>query len=293
MSDIVKILPYTVDLDQTIEKTELHTLFVMGDDQAHRFEVTIMNCGAPVDLTDCTVKALFTNFQENSTIEVVGNAENSKAIVTLKKSCYKLHGQFVLTIQIKSGDVENSIFLGVGYMRANKAEKIIYDDYVVYDVDTLLAQIAEMKTATTNANKAADAANAAAENAPYINASNNNWMAWDAKTGKYADTGVTASGPRGADGTDGQTPRIGSNGNWWIGNTDTGTSAQGPKGADGTMTFEDLTDEQRESLRGPAGKDGQDGHTPVKGTDYWTADDKAGIVSDVLAALPNASGVNF
>lgn len=40
---------------------------------------------------------------------------------------------------------------------------------------------------------------------------------------------------------------------------------QGPKGADGTMTFEDLTEEQRESLRGPqgiqgpAGKDGSDG----------------------------------
>lgn len=39
--------------------------------------------------------------------------------------------------------------------------------------------------------------------------------------------------------------------------------------------------------------DGAPGHTPVKGTDYWTAEDKSGIVSDVLAALPNASGVTF
>lgn len=38
---------------------------------------------------------------------------------------------------------------------------------------------------------------------------------------------------------------------------------------------------------------GRDGYTPVKGTDYWTADDKNGIVQDVLAALPNASGVSF
>lgn len=35
----------------------------------------------------------------------------------------------------------------------------------------------------------------------------------------------------------------------------------GPKGADGTMTFEDLTDEQKESLRGPAGTPGADGTT--------------------------------
>lgn len=31
---------------------------------------------------------------------------------------------------------------------------------------------------------------------------------------------------------------------------------QGPKGADGTMTFEELTDEQKESLRGPQGEPG-------------------------------------
>lgn len=37
----------------------------------------------------------------------------------------------------------------------------------------------------------------------------------------------------------------------------------------------------------------EDGHTPVKGTDYWTAADKTEIVNDVLAALPNASGVSF
>lgn len=41
------------------------------------------------------------------------------------------------------------------------------------------------------------------------------------------------------------------------------------------------------------GKDGKDGYSPVRGTDYWTPDDKNGIVQDVLAALPNASGVSF
>ena len=54
---------------------------------------------------------------------------------------------------------------------------------------------------------------------------------------------------------------------------------QGPKGDRGEQ--------------GPAGVDGKDGHTPEKGVDYWTAQDKADIVNDVLAALPNASGVSF
>ena len=32
------------------------------------------------------------------------------------------------------------------------------------------------------------------------------------------------------------------------------------------------------------GTDGTNGHTPVKGTDYWTAQDQADIVQDVLAS---------
>lgn len=41
------------------------------------------------------------------------------------------------------------------------------------------------------------------------------------------------------------------------------------------------------------GNDGQDGYTPAKGTDYWTAADKAEIVQDVLDALPTWNGGNF
>lgn len=49
-------------------------------------------------------------------------------------------------------------------------------------------------------------------------------------------------------------------------------------------------------LNGPAGSDGKngaDGYTPVKGTDYWTEEDKAEIVEDVLAVLPTAEGASF
>ena len=44
---------------------------------------------------------------------------------------------------------------------------------------------------------------------------------------------------------------------------------------------------------GSPGKDGQDGYTPVKGTDYWTEEDRAAIVSDVLNALPAAEEASF
>lgn len=44
---------------------------------------------------------------------------------------------------------------------------------------------------------------------------------------------------------------------------------------------------------GAPGKDGTNGKTPVKGTDYWTAADKAEIVADTLAALPTWTGGSY
>lgn len=85
-----------------------------------------------------------------------------------------------------------------------------------------------------------------------------------------------------SEGKDGNTPFIGDNGNWWIGETDTGVPAQGQEGPQGPQ-----------GEPGAAGADGEDGYTPVKGTDYWTEADKEEIVQDVLAKLPSAEGVAF
>lgn len=65
---------------------------------------------------------------------------------------------------------------------------------------------------------------------------------------------------------------------------------QGEKGADGTMTFEDLTPEQKASLKGDKGDKGDtgaagpQGTTPVKGVDYWTAADQTSIINQLKSA---------
>ena len=84
------------------------------------------------------------------------------------------------------------------------------------------------------------------------------------------------TGEQGPKGVDGITPTIGSNGNWYLGDTDTGKPSRGEMGP-----------------QGPKGDTGAPGHTPVKGTDYWTADDQQTIVNDVLAALPTWEGGNY
>lgn len=44
------------------------------------------------------------------------------------------------------------------------------------------------------------------------------------------------------------------------------------------------------NVKGPKG---DEGHTPVKGVDYYTDSDKTELVNAVLAALPDASNVSF
>lgn len=77
-------------------------------------------------------------------------------------------------------------------------------------------------------------------------------------------------GPQGAPGKDGQ---------------DGAPGPAGPAGKDGAPGQQGPQGEP-----GAPGAPGQDGHTPVKGTDYWTETDKAEMVADVIAALPIYNG---
>ena len=112
---------------------------------------------------------------------------------------------------------------------------------------------------------------------PYIG-SNGNWWIGDTDTGVTAE-GQGTPGQDGTNGEDGLTPYIGSNGNWWIGNTDTGVTAegQGTPGQDGI-----------------AGEDGQDGLTPYIGSNgnWWIGDTDTGVKAEGTAGTPGQDGID-
>lgn len=102
----------------------------------------------------------------------------------------------------------------------------------------------------------------------------------DGAPGEKGDKGET--GPQGPQGEKGETGAQGPQGI---------QGAQGEKGDPGSAgPTGPKGDTGATGAQGPAGADG---YTPVRGTDYWTAADQEQIVSDVLAALPNAQGVSF
>ena len=81
----------------------------------------------------------------------------------------------------------------------------------------------------------------------------------DGSTGPQGPAGANGNdgidGQDGRDGEHGITPRIGADGNWWIGYLNTGVLAHGLNGIQGTP--------------GTNGQDGQDGQTPRIYNGYW------------------------
>lgn len=69
-------------------------------------------------------------------------------------------------------------------------------------------------------------------------------------------------------GTDGQTPYIGENGNWWVGDTDLGVPATGPKG-----------DQGEKGEKGEQGEAGTNGYSPYVGGNgnWWIGETDLGI----------------
>lgn len=106
-------------------------------------------------------------------------------------------------------------------------------------------------------------------------------------------------GQDGVSGADGITPHIGDNGNWFIGETDTNKPSQGTNGVNGNDGVGIAKSEVNTSgelvitysngdstnLGKTVGKDGLDGKTPVKGVDYFTAEDKSEFTAEVTENL--------
>lgn len=70
---------------------------------------------------------------------------------------------------------------------------------------------------------------------------------------------------------------------------DGGTNVVTVTKTDGTSS----TLQVKNGSKGSTGQAGADGHTPVKGTDYWTEEDQHTIVYGVLAALPTWEGGSY
>ena len=60
-----------------------------------------------------------------------------------------------------------------------------------------------------------------------------------------------------------------------------------------TITNNVISSSSSQGPQGEQGPAGKDGHTPVKGTDYWTESDKQEIINAVIASFTNGNEESY
>ena len=108
------------------------------------------------------------------------------------------------------------------------------------------------------------------------------------KDGMNGETGP--AGPQGLKGTDGITPHIGSNGNWYLGDTDTGVSAGGGSSDSVLYTPQTLTEAQQFQARRNIGAVG---HDSPQFQGYVTLSPADETMGSGVGLSPTGSGHNY
>ena len=246
-------LEYSADILAGIGMTAMPSLFAMGDKLAHVLRVRVKAGGEPVDLTGWTVTASVVR-QDQATVMMAGRTVGDAAEVTLEAPCYSQSGGFTLSVAIGREQQLITIFCGRGDVTRTRTDSLVDPGHTIPSVDEIIAQYGLMKTAVQNTDAAAKRADDAASGAQKVandvqkKLDNGEFVGAQGPKGEKGDTG--AQGPRGEKGDTGERGPQGETG---------ATGPQGPKGKDGEVTFESLTDEQKASLRGDPGAQGEKG----------------------------------
>lgn len=270
-------LEYSADILAGIGMTAMPSLFAMGDKLAHVLRVRVKAGGEPVDLTGWTVTASVVR-QDQATVMMAGRVVGDAAEVTLEAPCYSQSGGFTLSVAIGREQQLITIFCGRGDVTRTRTDSLVDPGHTIPSVDEIIAQYGLMKTAVQNTDAAAKRADDAASSAQKVandvqkKLDNGEFVGAQGPKGEKGDIG--AQGPRGEKGDTGERGPQGETGatgergpQGETGATgpqgprgETGaTGPQGPKGKDGEVTFESLTDEQKASLRGEPGAQGEKG----------------------------------
>ena len=113
----------------------------------------------------------------------------------------------------------------------------------------------------------------------------NNLIALSALEGKQGPQGLPGKdGVNGADGQDGKSLDFNWNG------TELGIRKEGQQ----SFSYVNLKGQDgKNGVDGNNGQDGTDGYTPIKGTDYYTKEDKEELIIEVLKRIPNGNEVAY
>lgn len=156
----------TVDLRADAQKQKVgapEALMLPGDNEAHRWSVTVLNGGGAADLAGASVAGYFLR-SDGETVMVVGSVTDGNVVtVTLAQECYAIEGLMRAIVRVTQNGAVTTLIQRLFRVQQDIGDQIIDPGEVIPDIDELLAAVAAMEAATVDCVNATEACETATE----------------------------------------------------------------------------------------------------------------------------------
>lgn len=157
---MLQTISFETDMTDGVKMQRLGRLFASGDKAAHTFKIKVKGA----DLSGYTADGYMIR-ATNDTVPISAIVDGDTVIATLPEACYIVPGCFSLIFCVNNANERTAIFWSVGTVTRSRTETIIDTDKRIPSLEELLAQLDALKTATSEAQRAAAAANSAYQRA--------------------------------------------------------------------------------------------------------------------------------
>ena len=157
---MLQTISFETDMEDGVKMQRLGRLFASGDKAAHTFKIKVKGA----DLSGYSADGYMIR-ATNDTVPISAIVDGDIVIATLPEACYIVPGSFSLIFCVKNENERTAVFWSVGTITRSRTETIIDTEKRIPSLDELLAQLDALKTTTSEAQKAAAAANGAYQRA--------------------------------------------------------------------------------------------------------------------------------
>ena len=140
------LIEQRIDLRRGVQAPQVwpHALMLCGDNNAHTWRVTVMDCGEAAQVTG-SVTGYFVR-PDGNTVAVQGSLAGNVASVVLPQACYAQEGDVKAVMRLSSGTgAKVTLAALILPVRNVLTDSIIDPGEVIPALDELLAQIASME----------------------------------------------------------------------------------------------------------------------------------------------------